>query len=129
MGRRRASLGTVSLPLSLPLPLTGTRVPVFGCEHDFQLVQLVPFLFRAIPVGDRPKLLQARSRRIRLRLVHGRYYLILGQFIGVCKAAASGARAGTYAGTAMGSQASRARGTRDVKTISIKEHTSLNENE
>lgn len=84
---RCSSLGTVALrmPLSMPLPLTlaGTRMPVFGGEHDLQLVQLVPFLFGAIPVGYRPKLLQARSRRIRLRLVHDRYYLILGRFIGI----------------------------------------------
>jgi hypothetical protein len=67
-------------------------MPILGCEHDLQLVQLVPLLFGAIPVGYCPKLLQARSSRIRLRLVHDRYYLILGQFIGVCNAAACGAR-------------------------------------
>jgi hypothetical protein len=72
-------------------------MPIFGREHDFQLVQLVPLLFRAIPVGNRPKLLQARSRRIRLRLVHDRYYLILRQFIGSSNLAAFSASASTYA--------------------------------
>jgi hypothetical protein len=72
--------GTVALPLSLTLTLclARTGMAIFRGEHDFELVQLVPFLFRAIPVGYRSKLLQARSRRIRLRLVHDRYYLIPG---------------------------------------------------
>jgi hypothetical protein len=97
-------------------------MPIFGRQHDLQLVQLVPFLFRAIPIGYRSKLLQARSRRIGLRLVHDRYYLILGQFIGVCNVAASRA-------SARGAAVSVAGGTHGVKTISIKEHTSLNESE
>jgi hypothetical protein len=82
VGRGRALFGTVPLPLSLSLPLTWTGMPILGGEHDLQLVKLVPFLFRAIPVGYRSKLLQARSRRIRLRLVHDRYYLIPGHFVG-----------------------------------------------
>lgn len=126
MRRGRASLGTVPLPLALTLARAG--MPIFGREHDLQLVQLVPFLFRAIPVGYRPELLQARSRRIRLRLVHDRYYLILGQFIGVCNVVPSSARARAQ-GPRWASPASGVRGTRAVKTISIKEHTSLNENE
>jgi hypothetical protein len=53
---------TLTLALSVPLTLSGTRMAVLGGQHDLELVQLVPFLFGALPFRDGLKLLQACAR-------------------------------------------------------------------
>ena len=54
------------------LPIVGIRpaLTVARVEHDLELVQLVPLGVRTLPLGNRLKLLQARSWRNWFRVAH-----------------------------------------------------------